>query len=89
MNRSGVANEHPDKEHDKDLSVMDTKVYIKQGELIMGVIRRRSPRTALLRSALLPAGCPADRWATSAEGRAQKYPVWVRLAEHYPGNGPR
>ena len=23
------------------------------------------------------------------EGRAQKYPVWVRLAEHYPGNGPR
>ena len=21
--------------------------------------------------------------------RAQKYPVWVRLAEHYPGNGPR
>ena len=21
--------------------------------------------------------------------RAQKYPLWVRLAEHYPGNGPR
>ena len=21
--------------------------------------------------------------------QAQKYPVWVRLAEHYPGNGPK
>ena len=21
--------------------------------------------------------------------RAQKYPFWVRLAEHYPGNGPK
>lgn len=36
VNRTGYANEHPDREQDKDLSVMDTKVVIKQGELIMG-----------------------------------------------------
>lgn len=38
VNRTGYANEHPDKEQDKDLSVMDTKVVIRQGELIMGVL---------------------------------------------------
>ena len=28
-------------------------------------------------------------WFWVGKCRAQKYPVWVRLAEHYPGNGPR
>ena len=31
---------------------------------------------------------PPLRWPWST-ARAQKYPVWVRLAEHYRGNGPR
>eukprot|EP00667_Euglena_gracilis_P000092 EG_transcript_92 len=42
VNRTGYANEHPDREQDKDLSVMDTKVVIKQGELIMGICDKKA-----------------------------------------------
>eukprot|EP00906_Rhabdomonas_costata_P031062 RCo043905 len=37
VNRSGTSNEHPDREDDPFLSVMDTKCLIKDGQLIMGI----------------------------------------------------